>query len=183
MATPRARWIIPALVLVAGAAACGDDDEAAVTTEVITSIGAPATLPGTSAPDGAATTAPATTAAPASSAPATTTAAGAPRTAPATTVAAPALTVDDGAVAIEVTVGVDDGPDRIEPVPLGAVVTIGITNPAADDEFHLHDYDLGGGSEVPAGQRASFTFTADRAGTFELESHVTDDVLLVLQVG
>ena len=83
---------------------------------------------------------------------------------------------------LSVTVGVDDDPDRIERVPLGATVTITVTNPASDDEFHLHGFDLGDGQVIPAGQPASFTFVADQVGSFELESHETGDVLLVLEV-
>ena len=78
--------------------------------------------------------------------------------------------------------GTDDSPDRIETVPAGAVVTLSIVNPNAEDEFHLHDYDLGDDQVVPAGQVATFTFVADRTGDFALESHETDDVLLVLRV-
>jgi hypothetical protein len=96
---------------------------------------------------------------------------------PASTTAAAA-----GPTVIEVTVGVNSGPDRVETVPAGAEVQLVITNPAADDEFHLHDYDLGDGQEVPAGTPASFSFTADKLGMFELESHATDDVLLTLSV-
>lgn len=84
---------------------------------------------------------------------------------------------------IDVTVGVDSGPDRIDLVPLGATVSLSITNPDADDEFHLHGYDIGDGGEVPAGQTATFTFTASQAGDFELESHESHGVLLVLRVG
>jgi hypothetical protein len=83
---------------------------------------------------------------------------------------------------LSVTVGVDSNPDRIERVPLGATVTITVTNPGATDEFHLHGFDLGDGQVIPAGQPASFTFVADQVGSFELESHETGDVLLVLEV-
>ena len=85
-------------------------------------------------------------------------------------------------VLINVTVDVDSGPDRIESVPVGSIVSITVMNPGADDEFHLHGYDLGDGQEVAAGEAVTFTFTADTAGEFELESHATDAVLLVLRV-
>ena len=42
-------------------------------------------------------------------------------------------------------------------------------------------HDLGG-SEVPAGEEAIFEFVADETGTFEVESHVTGEVLMVLVV-
>ena len=83
---------------------------------------------------------------------------------------------------INVTVGVDSGEDRIESVPVGSVVSITITNPDSADEFHLHGYDLGDGQEVAAGESVTFTFTADTAGEFELESHSTEALLLLLRV-
>ena len=52
----------------------------------------------------------------------------------------------------------------------------------ADDEFHLHGYDLGG-DEIAAGEEAVYRFTASQAGTFGLVSHVTGDLLLTLVVG
>ena len=88
----------------------------------------------------------------------------------------------DVPIVITAVVGTDTGPERIERVLLGSVVTVTITNPASADEFHLHGYELGDGQEFEAGQAASFTFTADRAGTFELESHETNQVLLVVEV-
>ena len=42
--------------------------------------------------------------------------------------------------------------------------------------------DLGDGAEIPAGQPSTFTFTADTAGRFELESHDTHDVIMILDV-
>ncbi len=84
--------------------------------------------------------------------------------------------------AISVTVGVDADPDRIERVPLGVTVSLSVTNPAASDEFHLHGFDLGDEQVIPAGQRATFTFVANQVGAFELESHETGDVLMILEV-
>ena len=88
----------------------------------------------------------------------------------------------DMPVVISVTVGVDSGGDRIESVPIGSVVSITITNPDSADEFHLHGYDLGDSQEVAAGESVTFTFTADTAGEFELESHSTEALLLLLRV-
>ncbi|MCU1359164.1 MAG: hypothetical protein JWN99_453 [Ilumatobacteraceae bacterium] len=85
-------------------------------------------------------------------------------------------------VVIHVTVGVDSDPERVEPVALGATVSLSVTDPDSDDEFHLHGYDLGDGVTMPAGQAETFTFVASQAGEFELESHETGDVLLVLSV-
>lgn len=86
-------------------------------------------------------------------------------------------------VVITVTAGVDSGDDRIESIPLGATVTLTVSNPDRNDEFHVHGYELGDGVEVPAGESETFTFTADQAGQFEVESHTTEAVLLILDVG
>ena len=82
---------------------------------------------------------------------------------------------------ISVTVGTDSAADRVEEVPLGSQVNITLTNPNADDEFHLHDYDLTPG-KTPKGEKAVISFTADKAGLFDLESHVTEEVLVVISV-
>jgi ABC-type Fe3+-hydroxamate transport system substrate-binding protein len=84
-------------------------------------------------------------------------------------------------VTIAVTVGVDSSPERVEQVALGSQVTLALTNPNEDDEFHLHGYDLSPG-ETPKGETATITFTADKIGEFEVESHHTEDVLVVINV-
>ena len=84
-------------------------------------------------------------------------------------------------VEISVTVGTDSATDRVEEIPLGSQVNITLTNPNADDEFHLHEYDLTTG-ETPKGEAAVISFMADKAGAFDLESHVTDEVLVVISV-
>ena len=81
-----------------------------------------------------------------------------------------------------VVVGLNDGPERVDVVPVGSPVELRLTNPTADDEFHLHGYDLGGDLTVPAGETLTLNFVADRTGLFEVESHVTGDVLVVLLV-
>lgn len=84
-------------------------------------------------------------------------------------------------VVVNVTVGVDSGPERRESIATGVPVTINLTNPDGDDEFHLHGYDLSTG-ETPKGVMSSISFTADKPGEFELESHVSGEVLVVLVV-
>jgi hypothetical protein len=86
-----------------------------------------------------------------------------------------------GPTEISVTVGTDSAVDRVEEVPLGSQVNITLTNPNADDEFHLHEYDLSTG-ETPKGESAVISFTADKAGLFDLESHVTDEVLVIISI-
>lgn len=87
----------------------------------------------------------------------------------------------DEPLQIDVTVGEDSSPDRIELVEVGTSVRITLTNPTAEDEYHLHGYDIVT-KKVAPGMPASISFTADEAGTFELESHVTNDVLVVLEI-
>lgn len=86
-----------------------------------------------------------------------------------------------GAVSISVTVGTDSSPDRVENVALGAQLTLTLTNPAADDEFHLHGYDLSTG-ETKKGETSTITFVADKAGEFEVESHVSEQVYVTIVV-
>lgn len=99
----------------------------------------------------------------------------------ATVVAADPSAKVAGPIEISVTVGTDSATDRVEEVPLGSQVNITLTNPNADDEFHLHEYDLSTG-ETPKGESAVISFTSDKAGLFDLESHVTDEVLVVISV-
>jgi hypothetical protein len=86
-----------------------------------------------------------------------------------------------GPTEISVTVGTDSAVDRVEEVPLGSQVNITLTNPNADDEFHLHEYDLSTG-DTPKGESAVISFTADKTGLFDLESHVTDEVLVIISI-
>ncbi|MEO8364481.1 MAG: hypothetical protein ABI570_08890 [Ilumatobacteraceae bacterium] len=84
-------------------------------------------------------------------------------------------------VEFSVVVGVDSAADRVEQIPLGSTVRVQITNFDAADEFHLHGYDIESG-EVAVGETATIEFEAITAGSFEIESHVTEQVLLVLQI-
>ena len=97
------------------------------------------------------------------------------------TLSATSTTISDGRITIEVVVGENSGPDRVEEVPLGAEVTLQFTNPDADDEYHVHGYDLGGGV-TKKGEMKTFTFTADKAGDYEVESHISEKVLAVIRV-
>jgi len=83
-------------------------------------------------------------------------------------------------VAISVVIGVDSGPDRVETVPVGTEVTLTVTSPDADDEIHVHTIDLE--QEVATGESTTFTFVVDTVGEIEVESHVTEDALLTIQV-
>ncbi|CAB4873910.1 unannotated protein [freshwater metagenome] len=104
---------------------------------------------------------------------------------PATT-NAPAVpaTVANGAATITVTVGTDDfdtsGGTRVVSVPKGTVVSIALTDAAADQEYHLHGYDVE--ASAKKGETATISFTANTTGQFDLESHSTEGTLLVLVV-
>jgi len=104
----------------------------------------------------------------------------APASTDATTTVAPPVSVPT--VVISVVVGESDSANRIEKIALGAQVTVTLSNPGSHDEFHLHGYDILTDS-VEAGEEASISFTADKAGTFEIESHETDEVLVKLEIG
>ena len=93
----------------------------------------------------------------------------------------PTRTVNDGRITIDVTVGENSSSDRVEEIPLGSEVTLQFTNPQADDEYHVHGYDLGEGM-TKKGETKSFSFTADKAGDYEVESHVSEAVLVILRV-
>jgi hypothetical protein len=83
---------------------------------------------------------------------------------------------------IIVHVGVDDAAtvgSRVENVKLGENVILRLTSDS-DEEYHVHGYDLE--QKVAAGVEAQFEFSADMAGDFEVESHVTDKVYVVLHV-
>ena len=84
-------------------------------------------------------------------------------------------------VEISVIIGQTSGSAVAYQATLGSTVQIKILNPDADDEFHLHGYDLESGV-TPAGQEAIIEFTADKLGTFDLESHVTGEWILTLVV-
>ena len=90
-------------------------------------------------------------------------------------------TVTDEVVEISVIIGQTSGSAVAYQATLGSTVRLKILNPDADDEFHLHGYDLESGV-TPAGQEAIIEFTADKLGTFDLESHVTSELILTLVV-
>lgn len=98
--------------------------------------------------------------------------------------AQPATANADGSYTISVTVGTDDFTTlkgtRVVQVPKGANVTLQFTNPGADDDIHLHGYDLA--VKVTKGTPGSISFTADQTGQFDVESHVTNEALLVVLV-
>ena len=93
-----------------------------------------------------------------------------------------AATVAAKTVEISVTVGTDSATDRVEEIPLGATVKLTVVDPNADQEYHVHGYELGDGKEMKKGDPEVFEFVADKAGDFEVESHTTETVLVILHV-
>jgi len=164
MATRWRTVLVPA-VLVVALAACGSDNSKS------------SASPTTTSASGAA----AATAATASTSPS-----------PSGTAPSPASTGDTAAPEpssiagasdeIIVHVGVDDAAtvgSRVENVKLGDNVILRLTSDS-DEDYHVHGYDLE--QKVAAGVEAQFEFKADMAGDFEVESHVTNKVYVVLHV-
>lgn len=152
MRTLRALALIPATAILL--VACGNDDETSTDSTVAeTTVPAADTTAASTTLLSAGTTAPQDTT---------------PQTAP------------DGPVQIDVVVGLDSAADRVELVKAGSEVQLNITNPDAADEFHIHGIELE--KAVDAGVTATFNFVADTPGTYEVESHVTEDVLVIIEV-
>jgi len=156
MATRWRTVLVPA-VLVVALAACGSDNSKS------------SASPTTTSASGAA----AATAATASTSPS-----------PSGTAPSPASTGDTAGASDEIIVhvGVDDAAtvgSRVENVKLGDNVILRLTSDS-DEDYHVHGYDLE--QKVAAGVEAQFEFKADMAGDFEVESHVTNKVYVVLHV-
>jgi hypothetical protein len=84
-------------------------------------------------------------------------------------------------VEINLIIGENTGSDMKQTVPLGSSVRITFINPNGPDEIHVHGYDLTTG-EMAKGQESVIEFVASNAGTFDIESHVSEEVVFVLTV-
>lgn len=84
-------------------------------------------------------------------------------------------------VEINLIVGENTGVDMMQTVPVGSSVRITVVNPNGADEIHVHGYDISTG-EMEQGQEAVIEFVASNAGTFDIESHVSEEVVFVLTV-
>jgi len=161
MATSWRTLVVPAALAIALTAGCGSDNSSGSTTTA-----APAAPAGTSAPVQVATSTPA------SSDPAVTGDTAAPGTGQ----------IPGAETEIIVHVGVDDAAtvgSRVENVKLDDHVVLRLVSDS-DETYHVHGYDLE--QKVAAGVEAQFEFTADKAGDFEVESHNTNKVYVVLHV-
>jgi len=103
-----------------------------------------------------------------------------PTTSTTTTATSSATSTDLGTV---VQVRLADG--KVTPngekmdLKVGDVLTL-VINSDHDDEVHVHGIDVE--IEVTAGQEVTRTVTLDQAGSFEVESHEPQKVILVLNV-
>ena len=94
----------------------------------------------------------------------------APSTPPAKDALDLAITLADGTA--------EPNGERLD-VPVGTTVVITVTSDR-DDEVHVHGYDL----EIPvkAGRTVTKEFVADETGSFEIESHEPELLIVRLQV-
>jgi hypothetical protein len=79
------------------------------------------------------------------------------------------------------TVGENSGETNIISFTEGSNVELTIINPDDDDEVHLHGYDLTTG-DLPKGEKGVISFVADEAGDFEVESHISEEVLSIVRI-
>lgn len=79
------------------------------------------------------------------------------------------------------TVGENSGVKNIISFTKGSNVELTIVNPNSDDEVHLHGYDLTTGN-LPKGEKGVISFIADEAGDFEVESHISEEVLSIVRI-
>jgi FtsP/CotA-like multicopper oxidase with cupredoxin domain len=79
------------------------------------------------------------------------------------------------------TVGENSGATNVISFTKGSNVELTIMNPNANDEVHLHGYDLSTG-DLPKGENGVISFIANEAGDFEIESHITEEVLSIVRI-
>lgn len=89
--------------------------------------------------------------------------------------------VSSDVVEINLIVGENTGPEVKQTVPVGSTIRITFVNPNGPDEIHIHGYDLTTG-EMEQGQESVIEFVASTTGTFDLESHVSEEIVMILTV-
>jgi FtsP/CotA-like multicopper oxidase with cupredoxin domain len=92
-----------------------------------------------------------------------------------------AASSDTELVEISLTIGENSGPNEQQQVALGSTVRLSVVNPNSSDEIHVHGYDISTG-DMNAGETSVIEFVADEAGTFDIESHISEEVVLLLIV-
>jgi plastocyanin len=89
---------------------------------------------------------------------------------------------DDDAVEIDIEIDgrdIEPAPSRVK-VSKGDTVRLTVTSDV-DNELHVHGVELF--EDLPAGEPATVTFTAEQTGLFEIETHESPELLLTqLQV-
>jgi len=89
--------------------------------------------------------------------------------------------VSSDVVEINLIVGENTGPEVKQTVPVGSTIRITFVNPNGPDEIHIHGYNLTTG-EMEQGQESVIEFVASTTGTFDLESHVSEEIVMILTV-
>lgn len=77
---------------------------------------------------------------------------------------------------VSILIDADGGETQEVSVALGTPMTIRV-RASKSDEFHLHGYDL-----KLTGSDVTFNFVADRLGDFELETHDSGQLVMMLTV-
>ena len=92
-------------------------------------------------------------------------------------------TPDAGPAALVIDVTIADG--KVTPsgrkisVEVGQLVTLRVTSDE-DDQIHVHTGGDGFELEVPAGKQSTGSFTLTSAGSFEVESHHLEKIIVIL---
>lgn len=81
----------------------------------------------------------------------------------------------------ELRVGENSGKDTIAEFKKGDKIELVFINNSADDDIHVHGYDISTG-ELKRGMKSSLFLTVDKVGDFEVESHVSEEVIMILRV-
>jgi len=170
----RALLVLGCVAVTLFAASCSDDGGSSASTDsVATSATGATTTPATS-PVVKTTTTTTTTSSTTGTAAATTTAAPTTTQAPPSSNATGPLVVD-----LDVDAIIAAGAPRVITVVAESQMEINLMS-ASSREYHLHGYDLE--ATAPAGKEVTMAFTAGDKGEFELETHGTSKVLLILKV-
>ena len=102
---------------------------------------------------------------------------------PSTSAGSAAATPDAGALRIDISIAggqVTPSGKKIT-AKVGQQVVLAVTSDTAD-EVHAHTGGDGYELEVPAGKTTTGTFTLDQPGSFEVESHHLEKIVVILNV-
>jgi hypothetical protein len=85
-----------------------------------------------------------------------------------------------GPAQIDVKVGTDSSPSRVEKARAGSPIQLNITNPAAADDYQIQVVGLE--RKVARNETATFNFTINAPGTYQVISKSSQAVLVVIEV-